>query len=64
LKGCDTLFAEERLKNIIKNCQRALIKLEHNDKRRTVGLIDEIEEDAEAAKWMLINEILEVEGEF
>jgi hypothetical protein len=57
-------LAREYIERIMKTCQRALDEIDHGDKRRTVGVIDEIEHNAEAAKWILINEIKDEEGEF
>lgn len=51
------MLAKSYLEKIILTCQQALNELDQCNKRRTVGLIDEIEFNAEAAKWILINEI-------
>lgn len=58
------MLAREYLHKIMQECQQAINQLDQNDKRRTVGLIDEIEHHAEAAKWILINEVIEKEGKF
>lgn len=58
------MLARTYLERLIDNCQQALKQLDQNDKRRAVGLIDEIEFNAEAAKWILIDEIKNKEGEF
>ncbi|MED3562360.1 hypothetical protein [Bacillus xiapuensis] len=56
--------AIEHLEKIISDCQQALKELGQGNKRRSIGLIDEIEHDAEAAKWLLINQVIDEEGEF
>lgn len=58
------MLAKSYLDKLQQLCQLALIQLDQNDKRRTVGLIDEIEFNAEAAKWLLIDEIRSEEGEY
>lgn len=58
------MLAKSYLEKLQYLCQQALIQLDQNDKRRTVGLIDEIEFNAEAAKWLLIDEIKSKEGRF
>lgn len=58
------MLAKSYLEKLQQLCQLALIQLDQNDKRRTVGLIDEIEFNAEAAKWLLIDEIRSEEGEY
>jgi hypothetical protein len=58
------MLAKSYLERIIQNCQQALKQLDQENKRKVVGLIDCIEDDAEAAKWILINEIKEEEGRF
>jgi hypothetical protein len=57
------VLARKYLERVIANCQQALNELDRNDMRRAVGLIDEIEDDSEAAKWILINQIIDEEGE-
>jgi hypothetical protein len=57
-------LAKKYLEQVVANGQRALAELDLNEKRRTVGLIDEIEHDSEAAKWILINQVIDEEGEF
>jgi hypothetical protein len=58
------MLARKHLERIIRDCQQALKELDQGNKRRCVGLIDEIEDDAEAAKWILINMIKDEEGKF
>jgi hypothetical protein len=57
-------LAKDYLEQIILHSQQAIKLLELHEKRRTVGLIDEIKDKNEAAKWLLINEIIEEEGYF
>lgn len=57
-------LAKEHLEKLQAICQQALKQLNQGNKRRTVGLIDEIEHNAEAAKWLLIHNIKEEDGEF
>ncbi|MFO1442912.1 hypothetical protein KDN24_06740 [Bacillus sp. Bva_UNVM-123] len=56
------MSAEEKIKKAIKSCNKALEALKECEKRKTIGLIDEVEYDIEAAKWILINEVIEQEG--
>lgn len=57
-------LARKRLDQIILHCQQAIKLLELDEKRRAIGVIDEIEDNSEAAKWLLINQVIEEEGEF
>jgi hypothetical protein len=57
-------LAKDYLEQIILHSQQAIKLLESGERRRAVGLIDEIKDKHEAAKWILINEIIEKEGKF
>jgi hypothetical protein len=57
-------LARDYLEQIILHSQQALRLLEQDEKRLCVGLIDEIKDKNEAAKWILINQIIEEEGKF
>jgi hypothetical protein len=54
-------LAKDYLEQIILHSQQAIKLLELGDIRRSIGIIDEIEYNAEAAKWILINELKENE---
>lgn len=58
------LLAKEHLHRIIEHSQQALKELEQGNKRRAVGLLDEVEFHAEGVKWMLIDQIKDEEGDF
>jgi hypothetical protein len=57
-------LAKDYLEQIILHSQQAIKLLESGEKRRVVGLFDEIKDKHEATKWILINEIIEEEGYF
>jgi DNA-binding ferritin-like protein len=57
-------LAKNYLEQIIQHSQQAIKLLDQGEKRLAVGIIDEIKDKHEAAKWILINEIIEKEGKF
>jgi hypothetical protein len=59
-------LAKDYLEQIILHSQQAIKLLDQGEEyeRLTVGLIDEIKDKTEAAKWLLINNIIEREGDF
>lgn len=56
-------LAKQKLLDTIQECQQALKYLEEGDKRKAIGRIDEAEFQLEGAKWVLINEVIEEEGD-
>lgn len=57
-------LAKDYLEQIIQHCQQAIKLLEQDENRLAVGIIDEIKDKHEAAKWLLINQIIDEEGKF
>jgi hypothetical protein len=57
------LTAKEYIQKALISCQRALEELEQGDKRKSLGSLDFAQDRITAAKWTLINEIKDEEGE-
>jgi hypothetical protein len=57
-------LARDYLEQIIIHSQRAIKLLDDGEERLCVGLIDEIKDKNEAAKWLVINSIIDKEGKF
>ena len=57
-------LAKDYLEQIIQHCQQAIKLLQQDENRLAIGIIDEIKDKHEAAKWLLINQINDEEGKF
>ncbi|MBL4951043.1 hypothetical protein JK635_02160 [Neobacillus sp. YIM B02564] len=56
-------LAEQKIINAIDSCQRALDHLYEGNKRLALGDLDFLQDKIIAAKWTLIHQIQEEEGE-
>ena len=57
-------LTEEKLLKALSNNKESLDNYYNEDYRLAIGDIDRAQADLEAAKWIMINHVIDVEGKF